>query len=225
LVEVGRPAHAGAVSSRNQCKVVPGKKNERPGGPRSPAPSPCCHSVAAKSGPLEGGPQEAKQSKLSFARSQFRARRSFWSITPRAWRRSAPQRLLQGPQRRRSAAGSWRTRRPQRARAGSRGAPSATPAGALSSSSARWPPSAGAAASLTMSLPQWAGGGAAGLGHAGSMGPSQRRSRRLLPAWPMSSIRNLSWPSQWRFQISAQIHPKFEMASQSVVIIKANPKM
>jgi hypothetical protein len=40
-------------------------------------------------------------------------------------------------------------------------------------------------------------------------------------AWPMSSIRNLSWPSQWRFQISAQIHPKFELASQSVVIKKA----
>jgi hypothetical protein len=32
---------------------------------------------------------------------------------------------------------------------------------------------------------------------------------------PMSSIRNLSWPSQWRFQISAQIHPKFELTSQS----------
>jgi hypothetical protein len=37
-------------------------------------------------------------------------------------------------------------------------------------------------------------------------------------ACPMSSIRNLSWLSQWRFRISAQIHPKFELASQSVVI-------
>jgi hypothetical protein len=37
-------------------------------------------------------------------------------------------------------------------------------------------------------------------------------------ACPMSSIRNLSWPSQWRFQIPAQIHPKFELTSQSVVI-------
>jgi hypothetical protein len=33
-----------------------------------------------------------------------------------------------------------------------------------------------------------------------------------------------SWLSQWRFQISAQIHPKFELASQSVVIKKAHPK-
>jgi hypothetical protein len=39
-------------------------------------------------------------------------------------------------------------------------------------------------------------------------------------ACQMSSIRNLSWPSQWRFQISAQIHPKFELTSQSVVIEK-----
>jgi hypothetical protein len=34
-----------------------------------------------------------------------------------------------------------------------------------------------------------------------------------------------NWPSQWRFQISAQIHPKFELASQSVVIKKAHPKL
>jgi hypothetical protein len=40
----------------------------------------------------------------------------------------------------------------------------------------------------------------------------------------MSSIQKMSWPSQWRFQISAQIHPKFELASQSVVIKKAHPK-
>jgi hypothetical protein len=44
-------------------------------------------------------------------------------------------------------------------------------------------------------------------------------------ACPMSSIRNLSWPSQWRFQISAQTHLKFELASQSVIIDKAHPKL
>jgi hypothetical protein len=44
-------------------------------------------------------------------------------------------------------------------------------------------------------------------------------------AWPMSSIRIISWPSQWRFQISAQIHPKYKLASQSVVIKKAHPNI
>ncbi len=44
-------------------------------------------------------------------------------------------------------------------------------------------------------------------------------------AWPLSSIRIISWPSQWRFQTSAQIHPKFELASQSVVFTKAHPKI
>ncbi len=37
-------------------------RDERPGGPRgagSPAPSPCCHSVAARSGPLQGQAVEA----------------------------------------------------------------------------------------------------------------------------------------------------------------------
>jgi hypothetical protein len=42
-------------------------------------------------------------------------------------------------------------------------------------------------------------------------------------ACPMSSIRN--WPSQRRFQIPAQIHLKFELTSQSVVIKKAHPKL
>jgi hypothetical protein len=36
------------------------------------------------------------------------------------------------------------------------------------------------------------------------------------------SIRNLSWPSQWRFLIPARIHLKFKLASQSVVIKKAH---
>jgi hypothetical protein len=43
-------------------------------------------------------------------------------------------------------------------------------------------------------------------------------------AWPLSSIRIYSWPSQWRFQISAQIHPKYELASQSVVITRQAPE-
>jgi hypothetical protein len=30
---------------------------------------------------------------------------------------------------------------------------------------------------------------------------------------------------QWRFQIPALIHPKFELASQSVVIEKTHPKL
>ncbi len=37
-------------------------RNEQPGGPRgagNPAPSPCCHSVAARSGPLQGQAVEA----------------------------------------------------------------------------------------------------------------------------------------------------------------------
>jgi hypothetical protein len=57
-------------------------------------------------------------------------------------------------------------------------------------------------------------------------------SRVMLPsqppaderACPMSSIRNLSWPSQWRFHIPAQIHPKLKLTSQSVVIKKAHQK-
>jgi hypothetical protein len=67
-----------------------------------------------------------------------------------------------------------------------------------------------------------------GLGHAGLHSAEQERlysRRQRSAACPMSSIRDLSWPSQWRFQISAQIHPKFELASQSVVIKKAHPKL
>ncbi len=41
----------------------------------------------------------------------------------------------------------------------------------------------------------------------------------------MNCIRNLSWPSQWRFQIPARIHPKFILTSQSVVIKKTHPKI
>ncbi len=44
-------------------------------------------------------------------------------------------------------------------------------------------------------------------------------------AGQMSSTRNLSRPSQWRSQISAQIHPMFELNSQSVVIKKAHPNI
>jgi hypothetical protein len=50
--------------------------------------------------------------------------------------------------------------------------------------------------------------------------PSQRRPPADERACPMSSIRNLSLPSQWRFQIPAQIHPKFILTSRSVVIQK-----
>ncbi len=44
---------------------------------------------------------------------------------------------------------------------------------------------------------------------------SAERESELQPpadkqACPISSIRNLSWPSQWRFQISAQIHPIYQ---------------
>jgi hypothetical protein len=49
------------------------------------------------------------------------------------------------------------------------------------------------------------------------------KSNQLQPpgderACPMSSIRNLRWPSQWRFQIPAGSFLRFELASQSVVI-------
>jgi hypothetical protein len=66
-----------------------------------------------------------------------------------------------------------------------------------------------------------------GLGGRACM-PSERVSlqpRADERACPMSSIRNLSWPSQWRFQKSARIHPKFELAGQSVVIKNAHPKL
>jgi hypothetical protein len=71
-------------------------------------------------------------SRSQSSRSRAPARSSGWSRKPRALRRSAPQRLPQRPLRRRSAEGFWRTARPLRVCAGSRGVPSATPAGALS---------------------------------------------------------------------------------------------
>jgi hypothetical protein len=139
-------------------------------GPAVPPPAP-----AATVWPQGAEPSKAKQ-KLSFARAskeqwleQKAARFAEMSATADAARAAEEEEVLR----------TLRTARPLRVRAGSRGAPSATPAGALSPSSA-------------------------GL-------PNELHSKfELAESTAVPKIR--------------KIRPKFELASQSVVIL-ARPKL
>jgi hypothetical protein len=192
--------------------------SERPGGPGgagSPTPSPCCHSVAERSGPLQ-----ASHAVEALVRAT--ARSSGWSRTPRAWwaraARAAEEECQRILENRKVAAGARRQQGRTFRHASRRTFPIISALAALR----------GGGSGSGDELPRWAGGGRQAWATRACIRLSERASSQPPAderACPISSIRNLSWPSQWRFQISAQIHPKFKLASQSVDIYKVHPKL